>query len=876
MPSPPPAVRVFCREQLPKFVRAANRRSLLDRIRDIAAVDRWNSFDRFHDTAERLLARFREVGAEPALFRIPTGGPAGDGRWRIQEAWDVVAGTVEVTHPISVPITDYRDNPWAVVQWSAATPAEGIEGGLVIVDAWAVLDRLGPHALADKIVLTRLSPYHNSHRWVRHGARVVCSDSPVEGVPGATKWGKLGWGGPEIEHAVERPVGFMLSAEQGRALRVLHAEHKGLRMRVRLEARRYAGAHDVVSGVLLGESDPQDEVWALAHSSEPGAVDNASGIAACLGALEILNRLVAAGQLPPPKRSIRCLAGFECYGFFAYLTGKKRLQPPLAGLVVDCVGVRPDACDSTLPWHATVPGSAEFVDAVGFPMLDAALRLAGAPCNPVYKPFVSTEDTLLGDPKYGFPCPYLGTYPYRGYHSSGDTIDLIDPSVLVAATAAAAGYLYFLASAESRQALELASWYTQHVAAPEMRRADSADRQIWVRARHAVTLGRLQRWFWGGDRRQLLEELAQCTRCLESAGGSADSADSDLMADAPSSGSESSVAEAVPFRRYPLAPTYENVWPDLRARFAESALPKWALYWADGGRTIAELRQLFVQVLGKSYSLEQVHTFFAAMAHIGYVDLVPPDQLVTRECLVRDLRALGLKPGMDLIVHSSLSRIGWVKGGADTVVDALLDVLGSDATLLMPSFNHRAAKVFNPLTTPTTNGAIPDAFWRRPDAVRSSHPTHALAAIGPKADEWLRGHLEVGVWAAESPIGRLIHGGGWVLGLGVDHTSSTAYHIGEISVNAPCLDQFGAVARIADTTGAVREVKGLAWRGGVCPAPPAELNAILDRRRVQRHGKVGHADCVLVQALEVWKARRAQLRKACPNCSIRPNRSWAG
>jgi aminoglycoside 3-N-acetyltransferase len=100
---------------------------------------------------------------------------------------------------------------------------------------------------------------------------------------------------------------------------------------------------------------------------------------------------------------------------------------------------------------------------------------------------------------------------------------------------------------------------------------------------------------------------------------------------------------------------------------------------------------------------------------------------------------------MDLMVHSSLSRLGHVAGGAGAVNEALLDALGPQGTLLMPSFNHGNARVYNPLATPSTNGAITDALWRRPDAVRSIHPTHPVAAIGPKADAWCRNHLEVGV-----------------------------------------------------------------------------------------------------------------------------------
>ena len=104
------------------------------------------------------------------------------------------------------------------------------------------------------------------------------------------------------------------------------------------------------------------------------------------------------------------------------------------------------------------------------------------------------------------------------------------------------------------------------------------------------------------------------------------------------------------------------------------------------------------------------------------------------------------------------------EGGADTVVNALLEAVGSKGTLLMPSFNHRAAQVYNRMATPTTNGAIPDAFWRHPGAVRSEHPTHAVAALGPRAERYCASHLEAGIWEADSPIGQLVHGGGWILG----------------------------------------------------------------------------------------------------------------
>jgi len=294
------------------------------------------------------------------------------------------------------------------------------------------------------------------------------------------------------------------------------------------------------------------------------------------------------------------------------------------------------------------------------------------------------------------------------------------------------------------------------------------------------------------------------------------------------------------------------------------------LFWADGNRSLIRIAQILSHECGREVSVERVHSFYQAHAELGYVELIECEDALSQGRLEEDLRKLGLSSGMDVMVHSSLSRIGHVLGGPDTVVEALLAVIGRDGTLMMPSFNHGGARVFNPLTTPTTNGAIPDAMWRRPGAVRSLHPTHAVAAIGPKAEPYCAGHLEAGIWAADSPIGRLVHGGGYILSLGVTHESSTAYHVAEISVPCVCIDQFGRAYRVVMPDGTVKEVRGLAWRSSSCPVPPSRLDETLDARGLQRHGKVGNADATLVNALDLWYARREHLVDACPTCSITP------
>ena len=117
----------------------------------------------------------------------------------------------------------------------------------------------------------------------------------------------------------------------------------------------------------------------------------------------------------------------------------ERLHQPLAGLNVDSIGAKPSVCQCRVEWHFTIPMSARFVDWVGETILRSELRRF----NPGYKielePFRSTADTLIGDPQYGFPCPWITTHQ-RGsvrnaYHSSGDTPDLISAAGMCARSA---------------------------------------------------------------------------------------------------------------------------------------------------------------------------------------------------------------------------------------------------------------------------------------------------------------------------------------------------------------------------------------------------------------------------------------------------------
>ena len=173
----------------------------------------------------------------------------------------------------------------------------------------------------------------------------------------------------------------------------------------------------------------------------------------------------------------------------------------------------------------------------------------------------------------------------------------------------------------------------------------------------------------------------------------------------------------------------------------------------------------------------------------------------TESGLRRDLASIGVTPGMTLLVHSSLSAIGWVVGGAPTVVRALLHVLGDRGTLVMPASTPHCADpatwsnprvpeaklaemrehlpIFDLGTTPTVRGAICESFRTWPGTLRSNHPVESVCARGAAASNITREHPLAFSEGPGSPFEKLYDLECHVLLLGVGFNRCTALHFAE-------------------------------------------------------------------------------------------------
>lgn len=190
---------------------------------------------------------------------------------------------------------------------------------------------------------------------------------------------------------------------------------------------------------------------------------------------------------------------------------------------------------------------------------------------------------------------------------------------------------------------------------------------------------------------------------------------------------------------------------------------------------------------------------------------------VTRADLARDLARLGIRPGDTVFLHSSLKSLGYVEGGASSVIGALQDAVGAEGTLLVPTYYLPAGTVkatcemegyvFDPRSHGTNMGRLPETFLREAATHRSVHPTHSVSAWGRHAQYLTEAHHRApSIFGEGSPWQRFVGlDGAKVLGLGISMGPVTFYHVLEDAMGGrfpepiweertyqlPCLDKDG-------------------------------------------------------------------------------------
>lgn len=177
-------------------------------------------------------------------------------------------------------------------------------------------------------------------------------------------------------------------------------------------------------------------------------------------------------------------------------------------------------------------------------------------------------------------------------------------------------------------------------------------------------------------------------------------------------------------------------------------------------------------------------------------------KIVLKEDIVRALEAVGVCPGQSIMVHTSMSSLGYVCGGAQIIIEALIECVGKDGTIMMPA---QSWKNLDPetgvhweepeewwqmirdhwpaydkeITPSNTMGAVAEMFRRWPGALRSNHPARSVAAWGKYAEYLTENHDLSNIFGDGSPIGKLYELDGSVLLIGVGYDKNTSLHLAD-------------------------------------------------------------------------------------------------
>ena len=284
--------------------------------------------------------------------------------------------------------------------------------------------------------------------------------------------------------------------------------------------------------------------------------------------------------------------------------------------------------------------------------------------------------------------------------------------------------------------------------------------------------------------------------------------------------------------------------------------------------------------------------------------LAAADAAAARRLLAAGFARAGVRRGAVLLAHSSLSSFGRVAGGADTVIDALLDALGPDGALVVPTlsylFVNAEAPAFDVRATPTNLGAIPAAALRRANAAaaagataapggggggggsavgvfarRSLHPTHSCVALSASASAaeavvGMHGEDRTPV-GARSPFARVRELGGQVAFLGCGARCNTSIHgVEEMLAAEPAyLLRPGEVEYVV--TDAAGQSEAVRHRRHNFAGTAQRYERVAEALRARgaggglSEGRVLAAECVVMEAPEMWAAAKAML-EAEPGC----------
>lgn len=684
-------------------------------------------------------------------------------------------------------------------------------------------------------------------------------------------------------------VCFSITPADGEFLQNL-LDASQVKVKVSVRSRTYDGHIYSITGLIPGKTNR--EICFLAHLYEPMLTDNATGVAGLIELCRVFNSLIENNEFMP-EISIRFLFSMERYGMMEFFERKHNV---IYAFNVDSIA---DDIVKTEKMHYTLYGSPLVIPFFGDWILERILtaffKYPWKKEMPAYE-----DDTFVSDSSIGIPSGYLVSHPGKLHHNSylsqtvnweqgKHVLNILGVYFFMLSSGIRKKYLPVLEMSARSEFFSYIANLASRLASMENLDSHGIKRRIDYFAEYIKKKYLSARSFGIGCRENFLLEIDGIAKKSIK---EINSKFPELRENIQIFSSEDKKATNILITRrkkvfiFSLAdiPHSERIHPPEGFHHIINRI--------DGKK---DLHQIFEEICFEKelYNLAPIdenekrcfRKYIEFLAKYGYLGF-KYKTVVSKQEIKKTLRRLGINRGDKIIVHSSLSSIGYVIGGAETVCKALMELIGPQGILMMPSFNHgviftnqQQGACFSPLETETINGSIPATFWKMKNVYRSLNPTHSFAAWGKNAREFVKNHHKVLTMGKGSPLELLEKSGGKIVMIGTVN-SNTFHHVIEMTNNVPCLGKRTEQYPVKLPSGEIVKIRTWSWRDGVCEITDnlAYMKYMLARNLIKK-GKLGNADVFVIdmkicrKVVEKFLKGRIKGYPGCKTCKIKPRKT---
>lgn len=785
---------------------------LKEHIINLFRIERKQTFPAYKEAAEYTYNLLKTEGFDAELIPFPA-----DGKTVYQDkccpiGWDVTDMRLELVSRvsgISDPIlADFQKEPISCVKHSVSTPKEGLVARVITESQMLA----GEDAEGAFILLNQTTrPMGGIVKTILDlGAIGWLSDYQEEGINDdldAVYWCNGGTeNGTWATIAGDRDfISYQISPRQAFYLRAA-CEKGTVAVRAFSDGKRYETEQYAISGFLPGEEER--EVWILSHMYEPLIDDNANGVIGSISIMKVLRELAQQGKIRL-KYGVRFVAASEMYGMSAvaeYYGGD---------LSKRCIGAI--NTDGTIGSMDKVPhrdlNIIEAPDLPGFVgniFMQAVCKSINETCPDMqihYGDHGYGDDCFLSDASTGLPTVWF-RHTHHGFHhhSTQDESAMAPMEPTIEHLAFHTEWIRLMTSITEDEIKALLPFATQNAnkaleisAKQDVRKGtDLVARLNFIKEREQEKIRGLSLFAEIPEIEEACEKIV--VPCAENAAVEADS----IWYDYAENFVFSRVQRGFPHdlvntpadekRAIPGDVTYSD-FADVLSRI-------------DGKKTFRRVIEEIEWDMGTIYSDKMVGKYLNIciyLAEQNYLGLKASCPL-TKEQLAEALARVGVKEGDTLLVHSRVSGLGYIEGGADTIIEALKDVVGEKGTFLAPAFarpyiafegNLNKSRVYRPYDTrpdgelrdkTVSTGALPKTMLKMKESFRSGHVSHEWVAMGKNAEFCVEGHPFLDNPCSEnSPLKKVLDLDGSVIFIGCSIGSNTFIHYIETMTNMPFL-----------------------------------------------------------------------------------------